>query len=528
MAYQALYRKWRPADFDGVKGQDHIVTALRNQIQMNRVGHAYLFCGTRGTGKTSVARIFAKAVNCEHPVNGNPCNKCAMCRAVDEQRSVNVIEIDGATNRGIDNIREIREDAAYLPTEGRYKVYIIDEAHMVTNEAFNAFLKTLEEPPAHVIFILATTEPNRIPQTILSRCQRYDFRRISTPMIADRLRELTDAESMEAEDAALVYIARTADGSMRDAIGLLEQCQAFYAGKKLRYEDVLDVLGAVDTGVFAQITGYIVDRNAAGLMRTVDEVMIQGRELTQFVTDYTWYLRNLMLVKSSDDLGDMIDASPEQLEEMKALAGRMDFNEITRYIRIFSELSSDMRYSSQKRVLVEVALIKLCRPEMESDNEAILNRLSVLERKAESQAFVPAADGRPSAGDSISALAEDVPAQEGRAGGLQKALSEDVREVIGKWPQILEDLEIPAQEMLREARISEGSSGQIVIGFSDELKYGYYCKENHQKALEEALSGRMNKVFEIEYVLMENKTAEDGFIDPLSVFSGVETGYEDE
>ena len=214
---------------------------------MNRIGHAYLFCGTRGTGKTSIAKIFAKAVNCEHPVNGSPCNECAMCRAVNEQRSMNVIEIDAASNNGVDNIREIREEVAYSPSEGKYKVYIIDEVHMLSIGAFNALLKTLEEPPSYVIFILATTEAHKIPITILSRCQRYDFRRISTGTIAERLRELADAEGIDAEDAALAYVARMADGSMRDALSLLDQCNAFYIGQRLKYENVLDVLGAVDT-----------------------------------------------------------------------------------------------------------------------------------------------------------------------------------------------------------------------------------------------------------------------------------------
>ena len=234
MAYQALYRKWRPSNFDEVRGQDHIVTTLKNQIEMNRIGHAYLFCGTRGTGKTSIAKIFAKAVNCEHPVNGSPCNECAMCRAVNEQRSMNVIEIDAASNNGVDNIREIREEVAYSPSEGKYKVYIIDEVHMLSIGAFNALLKTLEEPPSYVIFILATTEAHKIPITILSRCQRYDFRRISTGTIAGRLRELADAEGIDAEDAALAYVARMADGSMRDALSLLDQCNAFYIGQKLK------------------------------------------------------------------------------------------------------------------------------------------------------------------------------------------------------------------------------------------------------------------------------------------------------
>ena len=259
MSYTALYRKFRPSEFSDVKGQDHIVTTLKNQINADRIGHAYLFCGTRGTGKTTVAKIFAKAVNCERPVDGNPCGECASCRAIAAGTSMNVIEIDAASNNGVDNIREIRDEVAYSPTEGKYKVYIIDEVHMLSIGAFNALLKTLEEPPSYVIFILATTEAHKIPITILSRCQRYDFRRITVETIADRLRELTEKEQVEVEEKALTYIAKAADGSMRDALSLLDQCIAFYLGQKLTYDHVLDVLGAVDTDVFGYLFRKICD-----------------------------------------------------------------------------------------------------------------------------------------------------------------------------------------------------------------------------------------------------------------------------
>ena len=246
MSYQALYRKWRPTAFSDVKGQDHIVTTLRNQIKSDRIGHAYLFCGTRGTGKTTIAKIFAKAVNCEHPIDGNPCGECPACKAIAAGTSMNVIEIDAASNNGVDNIREIRDEVQYSPTEGKYKVYIIDEVHMLSIGAFNALLKTLEEPPSYVIFILATTEAHKIPITILSRCQRYDFHRISIDTIADRLTKLMQAENINVEDKAIKYIAKAADGSLRDALSLLDQCIAFYLGRDIKYENVLDVLGAID------------------------------------------------------------------------------------------------------------------------------------------------------------------------------------------------------------------------------------------------------------------------------------------
>ncbi|MBP5297922.1 MAG: DNA polymerase III subunit gamma/tau, partial [Lachnospiraceae bacterium] len=247
MSYTALYRKFRPANFSDVKGQDHIVTTLVNQLKAGRIGHAYLFTGTRGTGKTSVAKIFARAVNCENPVDGNPCGECPTCKAIASGAAMNVMEIDAASNNGVDNIRDIVEEVSYSPALGKYKVYIIDEVHMLSIGAFNALLKTLEEPPSYVIFILATTEVHKIPITILSRCQRYDFRRIGIDVISDRLKELVDKENVVVEEKALKYIAKVADGSMRDALSLLDQCIAFHLGKDLTYDMVLDVLGAVDT-----------------------------------------------------------------------------------------------------------------------------------------------------------------------------------------------------------------------------------------------------------------------------------------
>ena len=315
MSYTALYRKFRPSTFDQVKGQDHIVQTLKNQINANRIGHAYLFCGTRGTGKTSVAKIFAKAVNCEHPVDGSPCNECETCRGITNGSAMNVIEIDAASNNGVDNIRQIRDEIQYSPSSGKYTVYIIDEVHMLSIGAFNALLKTLEEPPAYVIFILATTEPHKIPITILSRCQRYDFKRISIDTIAARLSELMEKESIEVEDKAIRYVAKAADGSMRDALSLLDQCIAFYLGQKLTYDNVLDVLGAVDNEIFSRLTRSVIDSDVTTSLNILDEIIMQGREPGQFVNDFIWYLRNLMLIKTSDDdeIMEVIDASAERI-----------------------------------------------------------------------------------------------------------------------------------------------------------------------------------------------------------------------
>ena len=405
MSYQALYRKWRPTAFSDVKGQDHIVTTLRNQIKSDRIGHAYLFCGTRGTGKTTIAKIFAKAVNCEHPIDGNPCGECPACKAIAAGTSMNVIEIDAASNNGVDNIREIRDEVQYSPTEGKYKVYIIDEVHMLSIGAFNALLKTLEEPPSYVIFILATTEAHKIPITILSRCQRYDFHRISIETISDRLSELMKAENINVEERAIRYIAKAADGSMRDALSLIDQCIAFYLGQDLKYENVLEVLGAVDTAVFENMLALIMSSDAAGCMQLIEQLIMQGRELGQFVNDFIWYLRNLMLIRTSDDdeIMEVIDASAERIEALKEEAKMVNVDVIMRYIRILSELSGQIKYSSQKRVLIEIALIKLAKPAMERDVSSLNNRIAILEKKIEEGNFTVNVGAAPQAAGSSGA-----------------------------------------------------------------------------------------------------------------------------
>lgn len=386
MSYMALYRKWRPDTFEEVKGQDHVVTTLKNQIINNRIGHAFLFCGTRGTGKTSIAKLFAKAVNCEHPVNGSPCNECAACRAIADGSSMNVIEIDAASNNGVDNIRQIREEVQYSPSEGKYKVYIIDEVHMLTQGAFNALLKTLEEPPSYVIFILATTESHKIPITISSRCQKYEFRRISVETISDRLMELLGREQIAAEKKAIDYVAKAADGSMRDALSILDQCIAFNIGKELTYENVLDTIGAVDIDVFARLLDCVIRLDVVGAIDLVDEVVWQGRELSRFVSEFTWFLRNVLLVKVSPEADQKLDMSAENLERLRQFAAQLETDALIRYINIFSDTSANIKYAVQKRIVLELAVIKLCKPEMETDYSALLDRVRVLEQKLENGA----------------------------------------------------------------------------------------------------------------------------------------------
>ena len=510
MSYVALYRKFRPQSFGDVKGQEHIVTTLKNQIKSGRIGHAYLFCGTRGTGKTTIAKIFARTVNCENPIEGSCCGECAMCRTIASGASMNVIEIDAASNNGVDNIREIVDEVSYSPAEGRYKVYIIDEVHMLSVGAFNALLKTLEEPPSYVIFVLATTEVHKIPITILSRCQRYDFKRIGMDTMVSRLEELIEAEGIRAEDKALRYIAKVADGSMRDALSLLDQCIAFHFGELLTYDKVLDVLGAVDTAVFGQLLELVLEGDVPGCMELLEEIVMQGRELGQFVLDFTWYLRNLLLIHSSEGIEDIIDISSENMIRLKAEAQMTDTDTIMRYIRIFSELSGKIRYAAQKRILLEVALIKLCRPSMETDMESILGRLRELEKRMEKGvvAIPLREEDNGWQGEQMQQPHPSLPS-------LPQAVPEDIQLVVERWSSILAGLQQPMKTHLKNARLSLGNNNHLVIVVQDWQAADYLLKnEEHKGWLQRMISDAVQKEIEIEVQSIdEGNNFETSYID---------------
>lgn len=500
MAYTALYRKFRPGEFEDVKGQEHIVTTLKNQIKADRIGHAYLFCGTRGTGKTTVAKIFAKAVNCEHPVDGSPCGECTSCRAIAAGSSMNVIEIDAASNNGVDNIREIKEEVNYSPTEGRYKVYIIDEVHMLSIGAFNALLKTLEEPPSYVIFILATTEAHKIPITILSRCQRYDFRRISIDTIAARLNELMVQEGVEVEEKAIRYVAKAADGSMRDALSLLDQCIAFYLGQKLTYDNVLEVLGAVDTEIFSALLRKILDKNITGAIALLEELVIQGRELGQFVVDFTWYLRNLLLVQSADDMEDVLDISTENLKLLKEEAELVKPEVLMRFIHVFSQLTNQIKYSSQKRILIEIAIIKLCRPAMEQDYDSLIQRIDDLEKKMESGAFVVSA---PVVGDAQTTDQQRAVVAVSKRPELPKAIPEDIQKLVKNWNLVLGDLSGLIRNYLKQAHLSLGGGNVLLIVLEDTVAVACLNEEERLAEIREAIEKNIGKQVEISITANE-------------------------
>lgn len=503
MSYTALYRKWRPTSFEEVRGQDHIVKTLKNQINSGRIGHAYLFCGTRGTGKTSIAKIFARAVNCEHPVDGSPCGECSMCRQIAEGASLNVVEIDAASNNGVENIRDIREQVQYPPTDGRYRVYIIDEVHMLSIGAFNALLKTLEEPPSYVIFILATTEVHKIPITILSRCQRYDFKRISIDTIAGRLAELTQAEQIDVDDRALRYVARAADGSMRDALSLLDQCVAFHFGEKLTYDNVLEVLGAVDNRVFGKLFQAVLASDTKACIREIEEMITQGRDLSQLVNDFVWYMRNLLIAKTTDEPGDMLDMSEENLAVLKEEAAGVDTETLMRYIRIFSELSGQLRYASQKRILVEIAFIKLTTPSMEQNLDSILQRITLLEQKMQEmpdnlQKLASLAPAAGQAASSKTAVVETPP--EPKTVSLPPAQYEDLMLMRKEWGRIasLSQLVGSIRLSLPKTSVEPAGEGCLCIVCTDENTFGIINREPELKNLQEVVQEKYKKTLQFK------------------------------
>lgn len=503
MSYTALYRKWRPTSFEEVRGQDHIVKTLKNQINSGRIGHAYLFCGTRGTGKTSIAKIFARAVNCEHPVDGSPCGECSMCRQIAEGASLNVVEIDAASNNGVENIRDIREQVQYPPTDGRYRVYIIDEVHMLSIGAFNALLKTLEEPPSYVIFILATTEVHKIPITILSRCQRYDFKRISIDTIAGRLAELTQAEQIDVDDRALRYVARAADGSMRDALSLLDQCVAFHFGEKLTYDNVIEVLGAVDNRVFSKLFQAVLASDTKACIREIEEMIIQGRDLSQLVNDFVWYMRNLLIAKTTDEPGDMLDMSEENLAVLKEEAAGVDTETLMRYIRIFSELSGQLRYASQKRILVEIAFIKLTTPSMEQNLDSILQRITLLEQKMQEmpdnlQKLASLAPAAGQAASSKTAVVETPP--EPKTVSLPPAQYEDLMLMRKEWGRIasLSQLVGSIRLSLPKTSVEPSGEGCLCIVCTDENTFGIINREPELKNLQEVVQEKYKKTLQFK------------------------------
>lgn len=378
MAYLALYREWRPQTFGEIIGQEHITRTLENAVEAGRVGHAYLFCGTRGTGKTTTAKVLAKALNCPHREGAEPCNRCTGCRAITEGLSVDVIEVDAASNRGIDEIRDLREKIKFAPTTGLFRVYIIDEVHMLTNEAFNALLKTLEEPPRHGVFILATTEPHKVPLTILSRCQRFDFRRIVPADIISRLRKVAAGAKLEVEEEALQLIARAAEGGLRDALSILDQGAAF-GGMKITAGDVHNILGTVRVDALSRMAGHLAAGEAGPALRLVGELTGEGKDLRLFAREMAGYLRALLLEKISP--GASAEEAWDDSAQMAARAAEFTEERLVGAVEIMAGAEQGMKWSTLPGIILELALVKACRPEARGDLSSLAARLAAVEEE---------------------------------------------------------------------------------------------------------------------------------------------------
>ena len=376
--HKALYRAYRPKNFDDVIDQEHIVRTLKNQIENDNIGHAYLFTGTRGTGKTSTAKIFARAVNCINSVNQEPCNECEICKDILKDNIMDVVEIDAASNNSVDDIRELRENVKYSPTKAKYKVYIIDEVHMLSQGAFNALLKTLEEPPEYIIFILATTEPHKIPATILSRCQRFDFKRVSVNGITHRMKMICDNENISYEDKALNLIARNAQGALRDALSILDQCISFGEDKVL-YNDVIDLLGTVNVDQIFELAKHIINQDSKNSIKDLNEFIMWGKDIRNLLNDLIDHFRNIMICKVSSDVEDIISLPEEVIQSIRNQAELLNMNDLIRIINILSSAQDSIKTSSNPRILTEITFMKIAQPMFDNSEEALLKRIENLE-----------------------------------------------------------------------------------------------------------------------------------------------------
>lgn len=379
MSYEALYRRWRPRVFEDILGQEYTITVLKNQIKNSNIAHAYLFTGIRGTGKTTTARIFARAVNCVNIQDSNPCNECDVCQGILTESILDVVEIDAASNNGVDNIRELREYAKFNPARGKYKIYIIDEVHMLSNSAFNAFLKVLEEPPSHVIFILATTNPERIPPTILSRCQRFDFKPVKTRDIIDHLSLICRELSIDYEEEAIGLIAINAGGGVRDALSILDRCIAFN-DESLKYEDVIRLLGAVNYQTIFDLVEGIGKQDTSKVLRLTNEIFMEGKDPGQLMADLISHFRNLLFAKMDIRADELLALSEERLNQFIEQGKLFNINQLSAFIYTLSDIESKLRQALKPRVLVEVAVVSLCNEELNDSLEGLIERVKKLEK----------------------------------------------------------------------------------------------------------------------------------------------------
>ena len=513
MAYTALYREWRPRTFNDVVGQEHITTTLKNQVLNNRIAHAYLFCGTRGTGKTSTAKIMAKALNCLNNKDGEPCNECEMCKRINRGLAIDVTELDAASNNGIDKIRDIIDDAKYPPQEAKFKVYIMDEVHMLSIGAVNAFLKTLEEPPENIIFILATTDPQKLPITILSRCQRFDFRRIGTKDIRQSLRKIVDSKGVLADDRSLELIARVSDGAMRDSLSILDQAIAMGDGN-VEYDEVVSMLGMVTNDSLFKITNAIFERNIEKAVSIIEEVVLSGKDMYQFLRELISHFRNLLMVKVTSNPEEVLDMSMENIDYVKKQGSGVRTEEIMRNIRILQEAEGNAKLSKESRLYLELAIIKMCKIEYDTSNEVILARINKLEEGIKSGAVKVEAKSQ----DEIKSIKE--PIKQSMSAETKEAQNKNINvihnntnakttltEVQRAWKDILEAFK-SRRAMIVYASLLEGKpidckNGVVTVMFSQDysLNKPRLEKTENYNIVIEVLSEIMGEQLKVKFVV---------------------------
>ncbi|MGL5559773.1 MAG: DNA polymerase III subunit gamma/tau [Paraclostridium dentum] len=504
--HKALYRAYRPQTFKDVVGQEHIIRTLKNQIQNNNVGHAYLFCGTRGTGKTSTAKIFARALNCQNSVDEEPCNECEVCKDILSDNIMDVIEIDAASNNSVDDIREIRENVKYTPAKCKYKVYIIDEVHMLSQGAFNALLKTLEEPPSYVIFILATTEPHKIPATILSRCQRFDFKRVTVKDMSTRMKEICDDVNVVVDDRALNLIARNSQGALRDALSILDQCMSF-SENDIEYKDVVDLLGTVNIEQLFEMAEYVIKEDTKKCLEILNEFVVWGKDIKNLIDDLIDHFRNLMVCKVSSDLDEIISLPEEIVEQLKAQASTIEVNDIIRILNILSTTQDAIKVSSNPRVLAEVSIMKLSQPMFDESKESLLKRISNLEEVIKS--------GKININNNveIESKKEDKETSEKNEVEAEEEVfyeevkSEDVELIEKSWENILthikKDKNMPVYAILREAKEFNVSANNLYIVFDDNFAFAKnkLSDEKTRNYIESVIREILNRSFGIKIIL---------------------------
>lgn len=530
MGYTALYREWRPQNFYDIVGQEHITTTVKNQILNDRIAHAYLFCGTRGTGKTTTAKVFAKALNCLDLHDGEPCNKCEMCQKINEGLAIDVTELDAASNNGVDKIRDIIDDVKYPPQEGRYKVYIMDEVHMLSTGAVNAFLKTLEEPPKNVIFILATTDPQKLPITILSRCQRFDFKRINNNEIIGRLRKIVDDQNALADDKSLSLIARVSDGAMRDALSILDQAISMGNGA-VEYDVLVSMLGLVTNDHLFSLTNSVIQRNVEKSISIIDEVVYAGKDIYLFIKDLISHYRNILMAKVTNNPEEVLDMSEENIALIKEQASKVRAEEIMRYIRILQEAESNAKLSKQARLYLELAIIKMCKVEYDTSNEVILSRLNKLEEglKNGSLKVVSATSTEANINSKKETATKNIKQDIKKTINHNITGNEDskvtLNDIQRAWKDILERIKARRKMIVYASMVTgkpiECRNGILTIEYEDQYKFNKDRLEKPenkaviQEVLAEIFREDMKIVFEVEESSSNEKSMEDMLIESL-------------